>query len=172
MQAYGPINRFTWRRTGRTDPETGDEKLARIRPPRAASAPTRSRRWSWRWRSSTRSARRAAKAAIFTGRVVAPRNPRLGADTPADALAICLDTCGEVRLTGIARLLGAGEEQARQELGTLVFDDPATGRLVPAAEYLSGNVRDKLEDGRTGRGRRSPLRRSTSPRCARSSRPT
>ena len=37
---------------------------------------------------------RAAKAAIFRQRVVAPRAPRLGADTPADALAICLDTRG------------------------------------------------------------------------------
>ena len=81
---------------------------------------------------------RAAKAAIFTRRVVAPRNPRLGADTPADALAICLDIYGEVRLRAIARLLGTSEDQARQDLGTLVFDDPESGQLVPAAEYLSG----------------------------------
>ena len=74
---------------------------------------------------------RAAKAAIFRDRVVAPRTPRLGADTPADALAICLDTCGEVRLGEIARLLGTTEDDAREQLGTLVFDDPATGRLVP-----------------------------------------
>src|ERR1700746_3843329 len=86
----------------------------------------------------------AVKAAIFTGRVVAPRNPRLGADNPADALAICLDVCAEVQLEGIARLLGVSEEQARRELGTLVFDDPGAGRLVPAAGYLSGRVRDKL----------------------------
>src|SRR6266542_83772 len=87
---------------------------------------------------------RAAKAAIFTCRVVAPRTPRLGADTAADALAICLDTRGEARLEEIARLLGVSEDQARDDLGTLVFDDPQSGRLVPAAEYLSGNVRDKL----------------------------
>ena len=87
---------------------------------------------------------RAAKAAIFTRRVVAPRTPRLGADTAADALAICLDTRGEARLDEIARLLGVSEDQARDDLGTLVFDDPQSGRLVPAAEYLSGNVRDKL----------------------------
>src|SRR5699024_5809424 len=31
-------------------------------------------------------------------------------------------------------------------LGTLVFDDPAAGTLVPAAEYLSGDVRSKLGD--------------------------
>ena len=87
---------------------------------------------------------RAAKAAICRERVIAPRAPRLGADTPADALAICLDTHGEARLAQIARLLGTSEDDARQRLGTLVFDDPESGRLVPAAEYLSGNVRAKL----------------------------
>lgn len=33
---------------------------------------------------------------------------------------------------------------AREQLGALVFDDPESARLVPAAEYLSGNVRQKL----------------------------
>ncbi len=87
---------------------------------------------------------RAAKAAVFAQRVIEPRTPRLGADTAADALAICLDTCGEARRPEIARLLGASEHDARAQLGTLAFDDPASGRLVPAAEYLSGNVRGKL----------------------------
>src|SRR5205823_13789038 len=75
---------------------------------------------------------------------LAPRTPRLAADTPADALAICLDGRGEPRLDEIARLLGISEDDTRAQLGTLVFDDPGTGRLVPAAEYLSGRVREKL----------------------------
>src|SRR5205823_301050 len=75
----------------------------------------------------------AAKTAIFTSRVIAPRNPRLGADNGADALAICLDVLGEARLDAIARLLGTDEHSARRELGTLAFDDPGTGRLIPAA---------------------------------------
>ena len=91
---------------------------------------------------------RAAKADIFSRRVIAPRAPRLGADTPADALAISLDTCGQARLAEIARLLGTSEEDARGQLGTLVFDDPESGNLVPAAEYLSGQVRVKLEQAR------------------------
>ncbi len=74
--------------------------------PRAGSAPTRSPLWSQALEEFDPVSQHAAKAAIFTRRVVAPRNPRLGADTPADALAICLDVCGEVRLAGIARLLG------------------------------------------------------------------
>ncbi len=48
----------------------------------------------------------AAPAGILTERVVVPRAPRLGADTPQDALAICLDTHGRVDLGEIARLLG------------------------------------------------------------------
>ena len=145
LRTYGPISRFSWRHTGRTDPGTGEDKLARIRPPQGGFrsdpfAPLVQALEEFDPVSQT-----AAKAAIFTSRVVAPRNPRLGADNPADALAICLDVCGEVQLAGIARLLGTDEDQARTDLGTLVFDDPGSGRLVPAAEYLSGRVRDKLE---------------------------
>ncbi|HEX7480225.1 MAG TPA: hypothetical protein VF331_20665, partial [Polyangiales bacterium] len=84
------------------------------------------------------------KATIFHERVVSRRAPQLGAETPADALAICLDSVGEARLDEIARLLGVDAPEARAELGTLVFDEPGRGRLVPAAEYLSGNVRAKL----------------------------
>ena len=118
VRAHGPIGRFSWRRTGRTDPETGEEKLARIRPPQGGFrsdpyAPLVQALEHFDPVSQT-----AVKAAIFTGRVVAPRNPRLGADNPADALAICLDVCGEAQLEGIARLLGISEEQARRELGT------------------------------------------------------
>jgi len=145
LRAYGPVGRFSWRRTGRTDPETGEEKLSRARPPQGGfrsdpNAPLVQALEHFDPVSQT-----AAKAAIFTSRVVAPRNPRLGADNPADAVAICLDVCGEVQLQAVARLLGIDQEQARRDLGTLVFDDPETGRLLPAAEYLSGRVRHRLE---------------------------
>ena len=33
LRTYGPVSRFSWRHTGRTDPEKGEEKLARVRPP-------------------------------------------------------------------------------------------------------------------------------------------
>ena len=69
-----------------------------------------------------------------------------GADTIQDALSITLDTHGRVDLEEIARLRDLSPDQAREELGTLVYDDPATERLVPAAEYLSGNVRTKLRE--------------------------
>ena len=146
--SYGPANRFSWRRTGRADPATGEEKMARVSPPQGGFRIDPFAPVVLALEEFDPVSQRATKAAIFTSRVVAPRNPRLGADTPADALAICLDICGEVRLTAIARLLGADEDQARHELGTLAFDDPGSGRLVPAAEYLSGMVRDKLRTAR------------------------
>ncbi|MFI5736069.1 helicase-related protein [Kribbella sp. NPDC051587] len=86
----------------------------------------------------------ATKADILTQRVIAPRRPVLGADTPADAVAISLDTHGEPRLDTLAKLLGVDEAAARESVRGLVFEDPELQRLVPAAEYLSGNVRQKL----------------------------
>ncbi len=145
VRAYGPLNRFTHRRTGRTDPVTGQPVMARVAPPQGGFRGDPYAPLVMALEEFDPVGQRAAKAAIFTHRVVAPRSPRLGADTAADAFAICLDTHGEPRLDVIARLLGTTEDEARAQLGDLVFDDPQTGRLVPAAEYLSGNVRDKLQ---------------------------
>ena len=144
LAAYGPLNRFSLRRTGRTDPATGEPVLARIRPRQGGFAADPFAPLVYALEQFDPVGQRAAKASIFRERVIAPRAPRLGADTPADALAICLDARGEPRLDEIARLLGTTEDDARAQLGTLVFDDPGTGRLVPAAEYLSGKVREKL----------------------------
>ncbi|KOX13687.1 DEAD/DEAH box helicase family protein [Nocardiopsis sp. NRRL B-16309] len=95
----------------------------------------------------------AEKSSVFTRRVLAPRRPAEFADSPADALALCLDSHGRVDLEEIARLLKApSADAAREALGTLVFDDPEApedDRVVAAAEYLSGDVRRKL---RTAQG--------------------
>jgi len=141
LAAYGPLNRFSLRRT---DPAAGEPIMARIRPRQGGFAADPFAPLVYALEQFDPVGQRAAKAAVFRERVIAPRAPRLGADTPADALAICLDAHGEPRLDEIARLLGATENDARAQLGALVFDDPGTGRLVPAAEYLSGQVREKL----------------------------
>ena len=99
----------------------------------------------------------ATPAGMLSERVVLPRAPRLGADTPEDALAICLDTHGRVELEEIARLLGAEPGEARERLAELVYEDPDEQRLVPAAEYLSGNVRAKLADARHAAAGRAEL---------------
>ncbi|HET9895429.1 MAG TPA: hypothetical protein VFQ44_10895 [Streptosporangiaceae bacterium] len=140
VRLYGPLSRFSLRRTGRTDPATGQEKMARVRPPQGGFRDDPFAALVYALEVFDPVGQRAAKAAIFTHRVVAPRTPRLGADTAADALAICLDARGEARLDEIARLSGSDQADARAQLSTLVFDDPVTGRLVPAAEF-PGNGR-------------------------------
>lgn len=145
LDRYGPINRFTWRRTGRVD-DNGEQVHARIvdklggfrADPRAPIVLA--------LEMFDPSTGTATKADVFTDRVITPRVPRRGAETPADALAICMDTHGQASLPEIARLLGVDEDEARSALGELVFADPERdGALVPAAEYLSGNIRRRLQ---------------------------
>ena len=150
---YGPINRFSERRTGRTvtDEETGEQReaMARITPP-AVRMLARTDPFGplvLSLEAFDEQTGRAEPATLLRERVVAPRAPVLGADTPQDALAICLDTHGTVELETIAALLGTSEQDAREQLGELVYDTP-DGELLPAAEYLSGNVREKLEQAR------------------------
>ncbi|MCM3556362.1 helicase [Janibacter melonis] len=144
LERFGPINRFTLRRTGRTD-DDGRDVMARISPRTVTkftsdpfAAPVRA------LEIFDETSGQARKAAIFHRRVIERRAPVTRADSPADALAICLDQRGAVDLPVIADLLDVGQAQAREHLTGLVFDDPATGGLVPAAEYLSGDVRTKL----------------------------
>jgi N12 class adenine-specific DNA methylase/SAM-dependent methyltransferase len=147
---YGPINRFEWRHTGRLEPLTGEERLARVRP-RVQSIFRRDPYANavLALEDFDPLQQDATKADICRERVIGRRSLRLGADTPADALAICLDTHGRVDLVAIARLLGTDEDSARAGLGDLVFQEPGTARLIHAAEYLSGNVRQKLAAAET-----------------------
>lgn len=142
---YGAINRFSLRRTGRIDPRSGEEHQARITP--AAIRILRRDPFAALVLSLElfdETTQEATASGILSQRQVAPRAPILGADTAEDALALCLDAHGEVRLDEVARLLGVSASDARGQLGELVYDDPQVHRLVPAAEYLSGNVRQKL----------------------------
>lgn len=87
----------------------------------------------------------AAKAPVFTRRVLqAPPAPASHTEDIKEALWVSLDQQGSVDLPIIARMRGVSDEDARRELGDLVFPDPeADGKLVTREEYLSGNVRAK-----------------------------
>ncbi len=162
---YGPINRFTTRATGKMvdvvddlgdpviDPETGEPErkpgIARIQPPvmrllrRDPFGPLVKALERFDEETQT-----ATPASVLAGRVVARTHQKMGADTPSEAIAIALDHRGRVTVEHVAELLGVDQQTARNALGTLVYDDPATGTIVPAAEYLSGNVRIKLDQAR------------------------
>ena len=157
-RTLGPINRITYRRTGRVDEITGEDRLARIAPPKAASGLDPHSPAVYALEDFDATTGTARKAPIMSGRVVAPRTPRLGADTPADAVAICLDTHGEVRLDEVARLLGRSEDDTRTRADRAGVRRPrqSPSGLIPAAGVP---VRQRAGQARRRRDRRRPRRR-------------
>lgn len=146
VEAHGPINRFATRATGRVDPVTGEPRLARVAP--RVMATLRTDPFSPLVKALEEfdeQTQTATPARMLTERVLAARAPVRGVDSPDQALAVCLETRGRVELETIADLLGADEPATRAALAGRVFEDPMDGELVTAAEYLSGNVREKLE---------------------------
>ena len=87
----------------------------------------------------------AVPATIMSQRIVVSRAIAQGADTPSEAIELSLDRTGGIDLEIIADLLGESAEETRATLGQLVYDDPTSGRLIHAPDYLSGNVVEKLE---------------------------
>lgn len=141
---YGPLNRYTLRRTGRTN-EAGDDTYARTVP--AAIRTLRSDPFGalvLALEQFDDQDQTAKPAAIMTRRVVAPHADVLGVETPSDAVAVSLDRTGRIDLPLVADLLGMREPEARDALTGLVFTDPDTNALIHAPEYLSGDVRTKL----------------------------
>lgn len=149
---YGPLNRYTLRRTGRTN-DAGKDTYARIVP-----TPIRMLRSDpfgplvLALEQFDETDQTASPAAIMTRRVVAPRAEIQGVETPADAIAVSLDKTGGIDLPLIADMLGMPEPEARAALDALVFTDPDTDELVHAPAYLSGDVRTKLDAARERAG--------------------
>lgn len=148
LRRYGPLNRYTLRPTGRFDDE-GEEAQARTFP--AAIRVLKSDPFGpfvLALEAFDETDQSTTPAAILSRRVVVSRPPVQGVETAQDALAVSLDRTGGIDLPLIARLLGVPADEARAALGDLVFADPAEDRLVYAPEYLSGDVRAKLERAR------------------------
>lgn len=145
---HGPLNRFKLARTGRVDPDTGEERTRRMRPRMGGFRHDP----GWPLVSALEifddDLQRATKAPIFDTRVIDPPVPRLGVDDPSEAVAVCLDERGCIDLQRVAELLGTSTEEAAAGLSDLTWENPATGQLEPAARYLSGNIRQKLDEAR------------------------
>lgn len=87
------------------------------------------------------SGRFKAKAAIFERRTLAPEPPMPEhAENMKDALGISLDRTGKVDTELIGKLTDTPAEQVEGELGDLVIRDPDTDELMPAEDYLTGDV--------------------------------
>lgn len=145
VATYGALNRYTPTATGRVD-EHGEPVLAR-RVPTAARL-LRDDPFGplvFALEVFDDDTQHAEPAAILHQRVVLPRPERLGADTPAEALQLSLNQRGSANLDYMAGLLGDTTTSTRERLGTLVYDDPETGELIPAAAYLSGSIAGKID---------------------------
>lgn len=91
------------------------------------------------------------KADLFTKRTIRSHKPAEKVDTAVEALALSIGEKAHVDMDYMGRLTGKDEETLFSELSGVVFLNPAyTGendgheKYLPADEYLSGNVRQKL----------------------------
>ena len=89
----------------------------------------------------------ATKSDIFSKDTIAANKTAASAENVEEGLTISLNTVGSVDVSMIARLTGQKVESVTRQLidQRLVFKDK-DGNLIPAAQYLSGNVRAKLRE--------------------------
>lgn len=94
----------------------------------------------------------AQKADIFTKRTVGVPEVPLEVDNVKDAILISLALYGRIDLADMARRYRKPVHEITDEMQAegLAFRDPVMARWVPADEYLSGHIRDKIAQARAG----------------------
>ena len=85
------------------------------------------------------------KADIFTKRTIRRAETVTSVDTASEALAVCIGERAGVDLSYMAQLSGKTEEELTEELAGIIFKNPISEKWEPSDEYLSGNVREKLQ---------------------------
>ena len=85
------------------------------------------------------------KADIFTKRTIRRAETVTSVDTASEALAVSIGERAGVDLSYMAQLSGKTEEKLTEELAGGIFKNPISEKWEPSDEYLSGNVREKLQ---------------------------
>ena len=85
------------------------------------------------------------KADIFTKRTIRRAETVTSVDTASEALVVCIGERAGVDLSYMAQLSGKTEEELTEELAGVIFKNPIGEKWEPSDEYLSGNVREKLQ---------------------------
>lgn len=92
------------------------------------------------------------KADIFTKRTIQPHIAKTHADTSTEALGICIGEKAKVDMDFMCQLTGKTEQQIYEDLKGVIFLNPMykcgngnKDKYLTADEYLSGNVREKLD---------------------------
>ena len=88
------------------------------------------------------------KADIFTKRTIRRAEPVTSVDTASEALAVSIGEKAKVDIPYMMQLTGKTEEEVTAELTGVIFKNPLTDKWEPSDEYLSGNVREKLNIAR------------------------
>ena len=89
------------------------------------------------------------KADMFTKRTIKKAVAVTSVETATEALALSLNERAKVDLPYMAELTGKTEEKITEELVGVIFKNPLTDQWESGDEYLSGNVREKLNTART-----------------------
>ena len=87
----------------------------------------------------------AGKADMFSKRTIKKAEIVTSVDTASEALAVSLGEKARVDLAFMSELTGKSEEEVTKELAGVIFLNPVTEKWETADEYLSGNVREKLQ---------------------------
>ncbi|MFB7467056.1 hypothetical protein ACFCZ1_26775 [Streptomyces sp. NPDC056224] len=143
-RAHGPINRYTLAQ-GEVDEETGEATVSRRYPRLGGFRRDPDFVAVLALEDFDDETQTASKAALQTRRVNRRIERPTSADTPEEALSLCLNFRNQVDVPYIAQLLSIEADQVAEALGDLVFADPDTDELLTVGEYLSGPVVDKLE---------------------------
>ena len=85
------------------------------------------------------------KADIFTKRTIRRAETVTSVDTASEAFAVSIGERAGVDLSYMAQLSGKTEEELTEELAGVIFKNPISEKWEPSDEYLSGNVREKLQ---------------------------
>ena len=85
------------------------------------------------------------KADIFTKSTIRRAETVTSVDTASEALAVSIGERAGVDLSYMAQLSGKTEEELTEELAGVIFKNPISEKWEPSDEYLSGNVREKLQ---------------------------
>ena len=85
------------------------------------------------------------KADMFTKRTIKKAEVVTSVDTASEALAVSLGEKAKIDLSYMEELTGKDKDILTEELRGVIFQNPLTDAWETADEYLSGNVREKLE---------------------------
>ncbi|GAA3312181.1 hypothetical protein GCM10020295_83340 [Streptomyces cinereospinus] len=144
VKAHGPINRFTLAE-GQVDEETGEKAVSRRYPRLGGFRRDPDFVSVLALEDFDDETQKADKAPLLLRRVNRRIERPTSAETPEEALSLCLNFKNKIDVPTIAQLLGIEEDQVPDALGDLVFPDPDSGELLTRGSYLSGPVVDKLE---------------------------